>query len=66
MIECYIKFINNLASRTFQMRTLLKTKVAFEWGKQCEKEFQDIKNCLKNAIKLGMFVSSWEQNHNHH
>lgn len=46
MAGFYRKYVKNFSARTSNLRELMKKDKKFEWTKECEKEFNDIKNAL--------------------
>lgn len=45
-INFYGKFISNIAARRKPLNDLLKKGVKFSWTPQCERAFEDLKQCL--------------------
>ncbi|KAJ1181445.1 hypothetical protein NDU88_006652 [Pleurodeles waltl] len=60
MVECYSKFIPNMAQKTSAMRELLRKGKEFKWSGKCEEEFCLVKQCLNSASNLGSFDTTDE------
>ena len=54
MCGYYRKFVPNFGQRTANMTDLLRKENKFEWGKDCEAEFEDLKTALSEAPALLM------------
>ena len=52
MINHYSKFIPHLASRLSPLYSLLKQDVSWKWNVDCEKAFNNIKDCLASQLIL--------------
>lgn len=55
LAEFYAKCVPNFSGRMFNIRQLVKNKNKFIWSNECEKEFQDVKKAICNAIALSTF-----------
>lgn len=55
MAEFYSKFVPHFATKTHQLRQLLKEKTAFTWTEATQEEFQQIKEDVCNAVPLHGF-----------
>ena len=51
-VSWYRRFISDCASRTEPLTRLLRTNRRWEWGKEQEKAFQDLKNAFMAAPTL--------------
>ncbi|XP_069063748.1 retrotransposon-like protein 1 [Pleurodeles waltl] len=55
MAEFYARYIPNFAKRSNTIRSLLRKGSEFVWSKECEMEFQDLKEALNSAQFLTSF-----------
>ena len=49
MAGFYRKYVKDFSARTEELRNLTKKSVEFKWTKECESEFNDIKNALVSS-----------------
>lgn len=55
LVEFYSKFVPNLASKTYNLRQLLKLKQDFHWNAELQSDFDTIKQDLVSAFPLQAF-----------
>ena len=52
LVNYYHKFIPNMSSLIAPLRRLLESNVKWEWSKECEKSFSDLKACIASEQVL--------------